>query len=267
MNEQNAVLARGLVKIYPPAIGRFIIPFRPRRSGPGLKALDGVDLAVAKGSCFCLLGPNGAGKTTLIKILTTLVLPDGGRAEVLGHDVENDPSGVKKLIGCVFGDERSFYWRLSGRRNLEFFGALDGLRGKGLRSRIDELLEVTGLSEKADMRFSSYSAGMKQMLALARALISGPEVLFVDEPTRSLDPLAAAGMRTFLKKTMIAEMGKTVFLATHDLAEAEEMADTLAVINRGRIMVNGRPAALTGNGRLSFRGLYEGAVLEQGGRS
>jgi len=259
----KAVSVEGLVKSYPLAgkgLG-FIIPHGARQR---VKALDGLDLAIDQGTCFCLLGPNGAGKTTLIKILTTLVLPDSGLARVFGFDVEKKPEEVKKHIGCAFGDERSFYWRLSGRQNLEFFGALNGLHGGGLQSRIKEVLDLTGLAEKADLLFNTYSAGMRQMLALARALISDPGLLLVDEPTRSLDPMAAEGIRIFLKKRMVGEMGKTVLLATHDLAEAGELADFLAVIDRGRIAVSGSLSGLTGNGQRSLREIYEKSVVRSG---
>lgn len=263
MMNADAVSIRDLVKTYPvsaPGLRGILSVHSKART----TALNGLDLSVKAGTCFCLLGPNGAGKTTLIKILTTLVLPDSGRADVFGLDVVRRPNEVKRYIGCLFGDERSFHWRLTGRQNLEFFGALDGLSGRRLAARIDRLLELTSLADKADRAFSSYSAGMKQMLAMARALISDPDLLLVDEPTRSLDPLAAAAMRDFLKRDMVGRMGKTVFLATHDLAEAGEMADELAVIDRGRITASGTPAALTGNGARSLREVFKDAVLRHG---
>jgi ABC-type methionine transport system ATPase subunit len=156
-------------------------------------ALDGLDLEVGRGRVFCLLGPNGAGKTTLIKVLATLVLPDGGRASVAGYDVALEPGPAKNAVGYAVSDERSFYWRLTGRQNLEFFGALYGLGGPARDRRIDELLRLAGLEEAADLRFNGYSTGMRQMLAFARALLADAAILLVDEPTRSLDPRPPTG--------------------------------------------------------------------------
>jgi ABC-2 type transport system ATP-binding protein len=220
----------------------------------------GVDLKVSRGHCFCLLGPNGAGKTTLIKILTTLVLPDGGTAFVDGQDVQKSAVSVRSRIGYAINDERSFYWRLTGRQNLEFFGALNGLRGRGLRAKVAEVLRLTGLEEASDQRFNTYSTGMRQMLAFARALLADAEILFVDEPTRSLDPQAADRVRRFLKDELVKGRGKTVFWATHNLAEAAEVAHEIAVIDHGCIRVQGTLSALTDGGARSLQAVYESAV-------
>ena len=154
-------------------------------------ALDGLDLRVEPGRVFCLLGPNGAGKTTLIKILATLVLPDGGRAAVDGHDVARDPARAKGAVGYAVGDERSFYWRLTGRENLEFFAALYGLRGPARSRRIADLLDLVGLEAAADLRFNAYSTGMRQMLAFARALLADAS----HPPRRRADPVARSAGR------------------------------------------------------------------------
>lgn len=261
MNTTPAILAENLVKRYPVFRGFRDLVRRPLERQT-TTALDGLDLRVEPGRVFCLLGPNGAGKTTLIKILATLVLPDGGRASVGGHDVERHPGAVKGAVGYAINDERSFYWRLTGRQNLEFFGALYGLRGPARDSRIDEVLSLTRLEAAADLRFNAYSTGMRQMLSFARALLADASILLVDEPTRSLDPQAADRVGTFLRSELVERKGKTVFWATHDLAEAAEFAHEIAIIGRGRIRLQGPVESLSGGGRTSLRRVYEKAVAE-----
>jgi len=254
-----AIRVTGLVKRYP-VFGRFRdVLLHPTRKETRT-ALDGVDLDVKPGRCFCLLGPNGAGKTTLIKILTTLVLPDEGKAFVGGRDVEQDPVGVRRRIGFAISEERSFYWRLTGRQNLEFFGALNGLRRGRLEAKISEVLRLTRMEEAAGLRFNTYSTGMRQMLAFARALMTDADILFVDEPTRSLDPQAASRVRAFLRTGLVDGGEKTVFWATHNLVEAAEVAHEIAVIDRGRIRVSGTVESLTDGGRTSLRDVYDAAV-------
>ena len=259
MSAGPALVAEGLVKRYPVFRGfRDLVlrPFDRRR----VTALDGVDLEVGRGRVFCLLGPNGAGKTTLVKILATLVLPDGGRALVEGRDVAREPAAAKRAVGFAVGDERSFYWRLTGRQNLEFFAALHGLRGAARDRRVDEVLSAAGLDGASGLRFNAYSTGMRQMLALARALLADAAILLVDEPTRSLDPLAADRVRSFLREEMARRRGKTVLWTTHDLGEAADCADDIAVIDRGRIRLRGPAAELAAGGRASLRRAYEAAV-------
>ena len=261
MNEAPAILAETLVKRYPVFHGFRELILRPfdRRT---VTALDGLDFEVGHGRVFCLLGPNGAGKTTLIKILATLVLPDSGRAFVGGHDVAREPGPAKGAVGYAINDERSFYWRLTGRQNLEFFAELYGLRGRARGRRVDELLRIAGLDEAADLRFNSYSTGMRQMLSFARALLADAVILLVDEPTRSLDPQAADKVRSFLRDELARRQGKTVLWATHDLGEAADWADDIAVISRGRIRLSGPAGSLAGGGRASLRQAYEQAVNE-----
>ncbi len=254
-----AVSVRGLIKKYPLVRGyRELVahPFRRRF----VTALDGVDLEVGAGRCQCLLGPNGAGKTTLIKILATLVLPDGGQARVGGFDVERDPGRVKGAIDLAVGDERSFYWRLTGRQNLRFFAVLSDIPAAESRRRVDEILGLAGLDDVADMRYNTYSTGKRQMLAFARALLTDARILLVDEPTRSLDPGFARKIRAFIRGELVGRQGRTVFWATHNLAEAAEVADDLAIIDKGRIRASGRTADLTKDGRISLQEVYDGAV-------
>ena len=206
----------------------------PFRRAERIQALRGVDLHVQKSEIFGLLGPNGAGKTTLLKILSCLVLPDRGRAVVAGEDVVNEGK-VKPKIGLVHTDERSFYWRLSGRENLDFFSQLYDVPRKRSKARINELLERVDMVEAADRRFADYSSGMKQRLAIARALLHDPPILLMDEPTRSLDPASAAALRTFIRDEVKARDGKTVLLATHNLREAETMCDRVAILVKGKV--------------------------------
>ncbi len=206
----------------------------PFRRAERIQALRGVDLHVQKGEIFGLLGPNGAGKTTLLKILSCLILPDRGRAVVAGEDVVQEGK-VKPKIGLVHTDERSFYWRLSGRENLDFFSRLYDVPRRRTRSRIGELLERVDMVEAADRRFADYSSGMKQRLAIARALLHDPPILMMDEPTRSLDPASAMSLRAFVRDELKARDGKTILLATHNLREAETLCDRVAILVKGKV--------------------------------
>jgi ABC-2 type transport system ATP-binding protein len=215
--------------------------FTPRKREP-VTALDGVSLTIPVGEVHGLLGPNGAGKTTLVKILSTVLLPSGGQAFVLGNDVVAEAAAVRPLIGIVFGGERGLYWRLSGRQNLEYWGALYKLSRTEIKERTERLLERVGLTERADERVETYSRGMKQRLHLARGLIGEAKVLFLDEPTTGMDPLAAREFRA-----LIAELrgeGRTILLATHDMAEAEALCDRVTLIDRGAILATESPRSL-----------------------
>jgi len=217
---------------------------RRRPAVDGITPVDEVDLVVEKGEVFGILGPNGAGKTTLIKILCTLILPTAGSARINGFDIEKESGRVRESIGLVTTDERSLYWRLTGRQNLEFFASLHNFYSDDARNMVDDLLGVVDLKYAADERFLNYSAGMKQRMAIARGLLNDPAVLFMDEPTRSLDPGAAQGLREFIKGEIVGERGKTIFISTHNLEEAEELCDRVAIFDDGRIKVIGSPADL-----------------------
>jgi ABC-2 type transport system ATP-binding protein len=206
----------------------------PFRRAERIRALAGVDLGVHEGEIFGILGPNGAGKTTLLKILSCLVLPDEGHALVGGVNTLRE-NRVKPMIGLVHADERSFYWRLTARENLRFFARLYNLEGRRIASRIDELLERVEMMEEADRPFSGYSSGMKQRIAIARALLHDPPILFMDEPTRSLDPAAALALRGFIQDKLHERDKKTILLATHNLREAETMADRVAILVKGKV--------------------------------
>ena len=209
-------------------------------------AVDGVDLRVEKGELFGLLGPNGAGKTTLVKMLCTLIIPTSGTMLVDGHDVVRDEAAVRRSIGLVGSEERSFYWRLSGRQNLEFFAALHGLRGEKMHRRIGELLALMDLEPVADRMFQTFSTGTKQKMCIARGLLTDPSVLFLDEPTRSLDPLIAENVRRFVKDVLVREHGRSVVLTTHRLEEAAQVCDRIAIMDKGRIRACGTLPELRG---------------------
>ncbi len=215
--------------------------FTPRKREP-VTALDDVSLTIPTGEVHGLLGPNGAGKTTLVKILSTVLLPTSGKASVLGHDVVTDARAVRPQIGIVFGGERGLYWRLTGRQNLEYWGALYKLSRREIRTRTELLLERVGIADRADERVETYSRGMKQRLHLARGLIGDAKVLFLDEPTTGMDPLAAREFRALIGE--LRGEGRTVLLATHDMAEAEALCDRVTLIDRGQILATESPRTL-----------------------
>jgi len=207
-----------------------------------LQALSGIDLNIRQGEFFGLLGPNGAGKTTLVKILSTVLVPTSGRACVLGHDVVEEARAVRPIIGIVFGGERGLYWRLTGRQNLEYWGALYRLSGGETRRRAQQLLERVGLVDKADERVEQYSRGMKQRLHLPRGLVGDAKVLFLDEPTTGMDPLAAREFRNLIGE--LKGEGRTILLATHDMVEAENVCNRVTLIDRGTIVATESPRSL-----------------------
>ena len=214
----EGIVAEGLVKSFGP-----------------VRALDGVSLAVGAGQVVGLLGPNGAGKSTLLRILGTTVLPDEGTARVGGFDVTvEEGQDARRSAGLVLGDERAWYLRLSGRENLRFFAALEGLGRREAVGRTDELLGAFGLVEAGGRAVQGYSAGMRAKLALARALLADPPVLLLDEPTRSLDPVAAVEFRELARG--LADEGRAVLLTTHDLHEAAAVADRVVVLSEGRVV-------------------------------
>ncbi len=210
---------------------------------PGKVALADISLTVESGEIFGLLGPNGAGKTTLVKILSTLTIPSAGQAFVAGLDVVRDSLAVRRRLGVVYGDERSFYWRLSALDNLLFYASLYGIPSREARSRSMELLEMVGLSHAAHLRMHHYSSGMKQRASIARGLLNDPDILIMDEPTRTLDPMAAGELRRLMKERVV-RAGRTVLLATNIMAEAEALCDRIAFINSGRIEMIGEIDAI-----------------------
>jgi len=215
--------------------------FTPRKREP-VVALDDVSLSIPTGEVHGLLGPNGAGKTTLVKILSTVLLPSAGRAFVCGHDVVVETKAVRPLIGIVFGGERGLYTRLSARQNLEYWGALYQLNGGEIKKRTELLLERVGLTDRAGQRVEEFSRGMKQRLHLARGLMGDARVLFLDEPTTGMDPLAAREFRQLIGE--LKGEGRTILLTTHDMVEAETVCDRVTLIDHGRLLATETPRTL-----------------------
>jgi ABC-2 type transport system ATP-binding protein len=216
--------------------------FAPKRR-PEVEALCEVTLSVERGEVHGLLGPNGAGKTTLVKILSTILLPNSGRARVLGFDVVDDTARVRPSIGIVLGGERGLYNRLTARQNLRYWSALYKLDTGTGRTRTDAMLERVGLLDRADDRVQTYSRGMRQRLHLARGLLHDPPVVFLDEPSTGMDPVAARDLRRIVRE--LADEGRTVFVTTHDMAEAEAVCDRVTLIDRGRLLATESPHSLS----------------------
>ena len=201
-------------------------------------AVDRANLYVHPGELFGLLGPNGAGKTTLINMLGTLIEPTSGSARVNGFEL-NQESGIKATTGLVTSDERSFYWLLSGRQNLLFFACLQGLSKPDAAERVLAVLEQVELQDVADGSFLTYSTGMRQRLSIARALLNKPRLLFLDEPTKGLDPIATHNLHQLIRVKLVDSQGITVLLTTHNLDEAEGLCDRIAIMNHGHIQAVG----------------------------
>jgi len=218
--------------------------FKARRRSGEVRALQGVDLTVHRGECFGLLGPNGAGKSTLIKILTTLLLPTSGRALVMGYDVATEPFQVRRRINLVSGGDSSGYGVLTVRETLHLFSQFYGVPGPVARRRAEELMAVTGLSEKAEQKLSGLSTGMRQKLNFARGFMSDPEVIFLDEPTLGLDVEASRDVRAFIARWVRERPDRTVLLTTHYMMEADELCGRVAIIDHGRILALDTPTAL-----------------------
>lgn len=236
MAEQTSwiIETRNLCKTYPvPKSYRELIlhPFSRKEHA----ALENVSVRIAPKEIFGLLGPNGSGKTTLLKILSSLILPTSGYAAIHGLDIVRCEKEAKQFIGIVVNDERSFFWRLNGWNNLLFFATLNEIPKQTARQRIGEIASLLGLEDQLNRKFQEYSTGTRQKMAIARGLLTDPEILFMDEPTRSLDPEVASGLRRFVRDVLVNRFGKTVFLATNNMQEASEICDRVAVIHKGRV--------------------------------
>src|SRR5918999_4734896 len=238
-----AISIRELSKTYPVPLTKLKQVFRMKTKEP-VTALRGVSFEVREGEVFGLIGRNGAGKTTLAKIIATLVQPTSGAVSVRGFDSVRDEGRVRAEVGLASAEERSFYWRLTVEQNLTFFARLYGLPARDARRRIEELVERFELGEIRRRRFGELSTGNKQRMSVARALLNSPPVLLLDEPTRSLDPLAAARMRELIGSLQHASPPVTVLLTSHNLAEVEELCERVAIISRGRIRAIDTPQHL-----------------------
>ena len=229
----------------------------PWRKAGKIKALDGASFTCPAGKITCLLGPNGAGKTTLIKILAGIVLPDAGEVDILGTPLSQVTLNMRGKIGLLTPNERSFYWRLTGRQNIDFFAALHGYRGTMKRTRTNEVLSQVALEAEADKPFRLYSAGMKQRLLLARALLGRPEVILLDEPTTHLDPIARDGLHNLIQEDLVGKRGATVLMCTQDLSEAQKLADNLVLLDKGRVLMTGSLTTIRRKLQANYRILLE----------
>jgi ABC-type multidrug transport system ATPase subunit len=238
-----AISVEHLEKFFPPARSgwrTFLQPFER----PTSVALAGISFVVRDGEAVALLGANGAGKSTLLKILATLLLPTHGRAFVAGHDTAQDSRAVRRQLGYHAGTDHGFYPRLTARQNLLFFGRLNQLSTSAAIHRIGVLSQQFHLDETLDRQVRTLSTGTVQRLSLARAVVHEPRVLLLDEPTRSLDAIAAAEFRRFLKAQILQRGNTSLLFASHTLPEVELLADRVAVIDCGRLLAFDTPAAL-----------------------
>jgi ABC-2 type transport system ATP-binding protein len=260
-----AVETKGLVKVF--ERGRRTIWQRLRREADRrerFSAVDGVDLRVEGGEIFGLLGPNGAGKTTTMKMLATLLIPTSGTIRVLGIDPLERPRAVRARLGAMLSGERSLYWKLTGRENLEYFAALYHVHPEETVTRIAASLAAVKLSDRADDYVERYSTGMRQRLALARALLPDPQLVILDEPTVGLDPQAARDLRDRVRE--LRSQGRTVLLTTHYMEEADQLCDRVAIIDHGRIVALDTPAALKRTIRAEEIVRLDIGVADDGGR-
>jgi ABC-2 type transport system ATP-binding protein len=238
-----AIEATGLTKDFEK--GRRTIWQRLRREPDRreqFRAVDGIDLQVAEGEIFGILGPNGAGKTTTMRMLATLLEPTTGSATVLGHDLVRDARAIRRRLGAVLSGERSLYWKLTARENLEYFAALYHVPPAETRPRIEAILEVVHLTDRADDYVEKFSTGMRQRLVLARALLPAPSLLLLDEPTVGLDPQAARDLRE--RVVQLRDEGRTILLTTHYMEEADQLCDRIAIVDHGRIVALDTPDRL-----------------------
>jgi ABC-2 type transport system ATP-binding protein len=234
---------------------------RLERSFGEIKAVQGIDLEVGEGEIYGFLGPNGAGKTTTVRMLTTLLLPTGGRASVAGHDVVAEARAVRATIGVAL-QEAALDPLMTGRELVRLQATLQGLPGADGRRRADQLLERVDIADAADRRVGTYSSGMQRRLDLAAALVHEPRVLFLDEPTTGLDPVSRKTIWEEVRS--LNEEGTTVFLTTQYLEEADQLADHVGIIDRGLIVAEGTPESLKGeigNPHVELQ-LAEGSVVE-----
>jgi ABC-2 type transport system ATP-binding protein len=241
-----AILVENLEKYFPPALSGWRALLQPI-SRATERALAGISFRVEHGESVAVVGHNGAGKTTLLRILATLIFPSRGRASVGGFDVQRQDGDARKLLGYHTGGDEGFYARLSGRENLAFFASMNNLSGSAAKAKIDSIAGSLGISSELDRQVRTLSTGMVHRLGLARALVHGPSVLLLDEPTRSLDPLSAADFRMLLRQELVKRRGVTLFFASHALDEVEAIADRVILLDQGRIAVCDAPSKLRMN--------------------
>lgn len=221
---------------------RSFLPFGKKKETVYVSAVDGVSLNIRQGEIFGLLGPNGAGKSTTIRMLCTLLEPTAGTAKVNGYDIVKQANLVRMNLGTVLAGERSIYWKLSARENLEYFGALYHIPPAVAKKRAAELLERMELTSRADDLVEKFSTGMRQRVVIAKALMASPPILLFDEPTLGLDPQAARNLRELIAG--LKEAGHTILLTTHYMEEADQLSDRIGIIDQGKIIALDTPANL-----------------------
>jgi ABC-2 type transport system ATP-binding protein len=247
---------RGLVKKF--RVGRRPVLGAVRRRPDArteLTAVDDLNLRAERGEVLAILGPNGAGKTTTLKIISTLLMPTSGEVLICGVDALRDPAQARRHLGVVMGGDRSVYWKLTARENLRYYAVLQQIGRPQVRSRVEAVLAEVGLTDRGDDYVERFSTGMRQRLVLARALLTEPAVVLLDEPTAGLDAHAAAHLHGLIKG--MRERGTTIILATHHMDEAEELADRVAVIDHGSLVALDGVAALKGRTRSHRRVVAE----------
>lgn len=245
--DKNAIQAENLVKQFPQRKSngqdkKKSWKFWKKEPKQLFTAVDGINLHIKQGEVFGLLGPNGAGKSTTIRMLCTLLEPTSGTAIVNGYDIRNQANQVRQSLGTVLAGERSIYWKLSGRENLEYFAALFHMPPKQAKKRINELLQQMEIVDRADELVEKYSTGMKQRIAIAKALLAKPPILLFDEPTLGLDPQAARRVRELIRE--LKANGHTILLTTHYMEEADQLSDRIGIIDQGQIIALDTPENL-----------------------
>ncbi|MGB8441618.1 MAG: ABC transporter ATP-binding protein [Candidatus Acidiferrales bacterium] len=238
-----AISVESLEKYFPPARSGWRALLHPV-ARPTERALAGISFSVQPAEVVAIVGPNGAGKSTLLRVLATLIIPTRGRAAIGGCDIEREAFRARGHFGYHTGGDEGFYTRLSGRENLAFFAAMNNISGADARRRIKLAAERMGISPELDRQVRTYSTGTTHRLGLARALLHEPAILLLDEPTRSLDPLAAADFRRLLKDDLVGRHGTTLLFASHTLSEVEEIADRVMLLEEGRIIAFDSPQGL-----------------------
>ena len=235
---------------------------RPRLD---VHAVKDINLKLQSGQVLGVMGPNGAGKTTLVKILCTLLSPTSGTADICGRNLSTNSNDIRKNIAFITGDERSFYWRLTGWQNIRFFGGLLGMSVLQIRNKVDTLAPELGLSDLLEKRFDTYSTGNRQKLAILRGLLGDAKVLFLDEPTRSLDPSSALALTRLLRDDIAHKQARAVFFVTHRLEEAQSTCDELLIMKSGGAVFQGAPSSFQDLGahagwRIQVRGSTKAAL-------
>ncbi len=212
-----------------------------------ITAVNDVNIKVSDGEVFGILGKNGAGKTTILRLLSGLMLPTEGTAKIFGYDLINSINAIKRITGVVLNNERSFYWRLTVRQNLEFFAALYDVPSNLARKRIDELLEILELKDSQGKWVEVLSLGMKQRLSIARGLLSDPRIILMDEPTRGLDPFITQRIWDFIKQELVVKRKKTIIICTNYLEEAAALCERVSIIDKGEVkgIIDAKGASLS----------------------